>query len=998
MHIHANLNIQKIHTHTPNICIILFHMKDNDTMNIHHITAQNNNRYIHTIDYNKKSVEMPQLRPQQGRNATETRRTPTTRANKTHSTVRETVAPAAPAQNTAARLPRQQKNARKLTPQKIQAQIPPRQIAPEKTKMGAQQNRLARKTKIIHSNNTMPTKNQLIPYISQNRLNTKKHKIQQLHQQPEKRCKIEHANKMHAPKATYTSKQPKYQQNIHQANTTAHHKLKNSTAFPSDSPVKQEAGKLGLMWPRGTIANSHPAANMLHDYSNKGCPVDAGDNWTKQMILTALKRGPHVSAKDTKAMKYLYQETAEKLKGGYITTKTWGEIKHSYPPNMKLSPLAMIPHKSRSYRCILDLSFQLKVKGKKINSVNQGTNKLSPQKSMAQLGWVIRRIVTTMANNYNTKHPFLFSKCDIKDGFWRLSVNHHDAWNFCYVLPPKNPGTSIDELEIVIPHALQMGWAESPPFFCAATETARDIIQQYYTTFTHIPQHPLESYLYNQQQTAKQPPATHATKIEVYVDDFITCTNNRTPTHLKHLSRAILVGIHSIFPPPKVSGHTGEDPVSKTKLQKNEGLFEPQKEVLGWHIDGQNFTIQLPQDKVIKIQADISAIIHKKVVQSKILEKLQGKLIHASFGIPGGRGLMSPLYATHFHTADHTTMTSNIKQCLKDWKQLIQVVNTRPTSVLELVPQDPHYIGYVDSSKSAVGGVWTNGIKALSTQWVWRLEWPKSIQDLLISPTNPKGTLSINDLEMAGILLGWLILEHIIPESIAGSHIGLFCDNMSTVTWTNKHSTSTSTIAGHLLRALALRQHVNRTSPLSSAHIKGVENKMADIASRSFIDHRFTHTHKSFLHTFSSLFPLQNDSWQEYHVPQKLASRVISCLHGKPLAMASWVKITRPEKNIGSTGQNTPPNSEKMHTLTPALHKSKSSSSQHLLHGSGAAIMAKDVLSELKQCHKRSQPYPRPLNWLANAPRSTKQKKLTKHQWHGKWKDTEEKIHHQHPN
>ena len=146
---------------------------------------------------------------------------------------------------------------------------------------------------------------------------------------------------------------------------------------------------------------------------------------------------------------------------------------------MKLSPLAMIPHKSRSYRCILDLSFQLKVKGKKINSVNQGTNKLSPQKSMAQLGWVIRHIVTTMANNYNTKHPFLFSKCDIKDGFWRLSVNHHDAWNFCYVLPPKKPGTSIDELEIVIPHALQMGWAESPPFFCAATETARDIIQQY---------------------------------------------------------------------------------------------------------------------------------------------------------------------------------------------------------------------------------------------------------------------------------------------------------------------------------------------------------------------------------------------------------------------------------------------------------------------------------------------------------------------------------------
>ena len=251
---------------------------------------------------------------------------------------------------------------------------------------------------------------------------------------------------------------------------------------------------------------------------------------------------------------------------------------------------------------------------------------------------------------------------------------------------------------------------------------------------------------------------------------------------------------------------------------------------------------------------------------------------------------------------------------------------------------------------------------------------------------------------MAGLLMGWIILEHIIPENMQGAHIGLFCDNMSTVAWTKKHSTSKSTVAGHLLRALALRQHVNHTSPLSTVHIKGTENKMADAASRSFIDPVFTNSNTPFIHTFNKLFPLQNDSWKEFHIQNKLASRVISCLLGKPLAMASWVKITRPEKNIGSTGQNTHDNSKLTNSLTHAHHKNKLSSSQLLLQGSGVATSAKVVLSELQQYHKRSQPFPRPWNWLGNAPQSSKQKKLTKQQWHGSWKDTDVKIHHQHPN
>ena len=64
---------------------------------------------------------------------------------------------------------------------------------------------------------------------------------------------------------------------------------------------------------------------------------------------------------------------------------------------------------------------------------------------------------------------FFFSKIDLNDGYWRIVVNEADTWNFAYVLLPLKPG---DDIELVIPDALQMGWSESPPFFCAATETA----------------------------------------------------------------------------------------------------------------------------------------------------------------------------------------------------------------------------------------------------------------------------------------------------------------------------------------------------------------------------------------------------------------------------------------------------------------------------------------------------------------------------------------------
>jgi hypothetical protein len=116
---------------------------------------------------------------------------------------------------------------------------------------------------------------------------------------------------------------------------------------------------------------------------------------------------------------------------------------------------------------ILDLSFQLLVNGRRLESVNDSSDKsLAKQEAMLELGNFIPRIIWTMALSKDTTTPFMFSKVNLKDGFWRMAVNEADAWNFAYILPGAGPH---EPIQIVIPDALQMDWSKNPPFFCAAT-------------------------------------------------------------------------------------------------------------------------------------------------------------------------------------------------------------------------------------------------------------------------------------------------------------------------------------------------------------------------------------------------------------------------------------------------------------------------------------------------------------------------------------------------
>ena len=184
--------------------------------------------------------------------------------------------------------------------------------------------------------------------------------------------------------------------------------------------------------------------------------------------------------------------------------------------------------------------------------------------SHGSAGIALQRIIVKLADAQEEDQELFFAKLDINDGFWRIIVGDEDAWNLCYAIPNPDPTASRDDIWIVVPNSLQMG-CESPPFFCAASETARDVIQQLLKV--DLPPHPFEHYMLPDASVQLPKEAIDMAHtmdlIEVFMDNCVGCTDNLTRSHLVKFTQAMMHGMHSIFQPPSVTGHTGGDPISK---------------------------------------------------------------------------------------------------------------------------------------------------------------------------------------------------------------------------------------------------------------------------------------------------------------------------------------------------------------------------------------------------------------------------------------------------
>ena len=754
-------------------------------------------------------------------------------------------------------------------------------------------------------------------------------------------------------------------------------------AFTDNMERTPPTGYRGGMAP-SNLALHHPAGPLLKEYSTTGCPVDCGTNWSRENIKAAIEFGNHPM--EETAVQQFWDETLDKAKRGLVELIDIEELLQrpdsTFPTNLKSSPLSAVVHKSRGWRAILDLSWMLEWEGGKVPSVNEKSTKISPNGSIDQLGHVLQRLIYAMATAPDGKKVYA-AKWDVKDGFWQMVCQLGAEWNFCYVLPEKDGVART----LVKPKSLQMGWIESPGFFGVASETARDVGHAYaQAPLGHLPAHKFEHFTTAHADFELLPASvpnadTLQFSFEVFVDDFIGLAVAESQEQLTHLSRAILHGIHDVFP---ATVEDDDDPNSVKKLKKLDGAWALDKDVLGFDFDGDERTIMLDKPKRDAMIKSLRLWVRQAArlgtnksfkIPFKDFQRVVCQMRHACTCIPSGRGYLS--VSEGLASADKKKTKwiflrkgSVLFQELAGMSGLLQAATAVPTKCTELVTGWPHYIGIMDASTEGVAAVLVGEGDSIEPT-VCRFEWPPEVRKLILCHAkNPKGKITNSDLECAGMLFLLLLIELRVP-CLKNKHLALLSDNDPTVTWTKKLTSRKSKTAAALLRVMATRLKAAGASPLIPMHIAGVENAITDIPSRSFgrIGKWFCDSDEKFLTLFNSKFPLPNqNSWSVCHLPKDLSSKLVSVLLTQASEPAEWRRPSSRRINTGLTGL--PMRNLWEWTLTcrksTSSTSSKSELSQDTLLKSSLDTMATAARSSLDRSLQLSRPLARRYPWCGD--------------------------------
>ncbi len=640
----------------------------------------------------------------------------------------------------------------------------------------------------------------------------------------------------------------------------------------------------------------------LRCLAEEGCPTNCGPPWDPDVIREAQKVGPHKSANTPEASNLIWEDIQYQVDAGFVRIVPHDELFGDHTPKeLKISRVAVVPQDNRRDRIILNLSADVAMptsrrsKKRKHPSVNETTVPAEDQDPVQKLGRAVPELLRFM-HDVDCTWEIMWQKIDLSDGFWRMIVEAGEEHNFVFQMPAR-PGDTTTYY--VVPSSLQMGWKNSPAYFCKATDVTKAMITRLLalsldTGIDNPHEHDNKAAGMVEEGVPWTPPSDIEIEMQVFVDDFmngVAGPPDRPSKAAEHrwVNRAAMHSIHSIFPRPDVLHHVGgKDSISKKKVDKGDATFEVTKELLG-HVmtggTGRNRVVGLSEAKVTKYaDAIVSALdspAHR--IGYKSFLRILGKLQFASGVMPAMKGHFTPLNQALAGKTDGCFIglgkRSQLRETLLDMHGHLLLTGTQPSHITELVPPDlPHYYGTTDAS-----GIGLGGVLLPCTRWlqpvVWRLEMP---QDL--SRAVDEGTLTMVDCEFAAYFIGNLLLHDIIlanSPTVAGMNSHFFSDNSPTVGIVNRQATrAKSPMPSRTLRWLSRRQRFYRTGPQTVQHWPGEGNTMADFPSRSFTK-GFPATHDAeFLAHFSHLFPLppQLGSWRSVHPRRETISAAFGLL------------------------------------------------------------------------------------------------------------------------
>ena len=250
----------------------------------------------------------------------------------------------------------------------------------------------------------------------------------------------------------------------------------------------------------------HPASRLLQHYKAHGAPVKlATKPWKKHTVELALARGPHRSCMEH--IDFLHEEFIDMINKQQWVVLPYSEAKHL--PGLRLSPPGVVPQRDRRPRWIVDYSWW---------KVNDETLPLAPKESM-QFGHALDRILREILLADPKLGPVYLSKLDISDGFYRVNLAIDDIPKLGVVFPVKDG----EEPLVAFPLVLSMGWANSPPIFCATTETAADLANEALSSTTDPPCHPLDELAASMDDPIA-PPASQSASSSAATPDALRST------------------------------------------------------------------------------------------------------------------------------------------------------------------------------------------------------------------------------------------------------------------------------------------------------------------------------------------------------------------------------------------------------------------------------------------------------------------------------------------
>ena len=704
----------------------------------------------------------------------------------------------------------------------------------------------------------------------------------------------------------------------------------SAAQFPSiDAFFRHQQG-------RGNFTNleniRHPAKRLLKHISSKGAPVLIKTSpWSAERTAAAISRGPHKSAHTYQ--EFLRDEMLDMATRAFWSVLPYEKVKHL--KNLRISPIGVVPQHERRPRTIVDYSFL---------GLNAETLKLSPQEAM-QFGRALERIITQVVYADPRYGPVQFIKIDLSDGFYQIKVRAADIPKLGVSFPALGDESPL----VAFPLSLPMGWTESPPYFCAFTETIADVANARILKWRNPKKHPLtrdaDSTPASPEPFPDRPrPGTVPTiripgrrnpllpdrrrilaTVDVFVDDFIAAAQG-SKRRLNRVRRILMHAIDDVMRPVDSDDPTfRKQPISVKKLRQGDACWSTIKKVLGWIIDSVAMTISLPPRRLQRL-AELLASIPE--TQSRLAidkwHQILGELRSMSLALPGSRGLFSSLQAA-LQSSDgkRLRLTKSFHDALAEFEWIRSDLASRPTRLQELVPTNPTLLGAHDASGIGAGGVWFPGATAIPRRArvlsidpdgakrrhrltsnrpvLWRYIFPEHIRARLVSFKNPTGDITNSDLELAGSLFQ--------QEAAAQCFDVRECttkdatDNIATMYWSRKGSTTSTGPPAKLLRIASIHQRHHRYLNLKD-YLEGKRNSMADDASR-FVNMSPT----DLLTYFNSTYP-QPEPWVLWTPSQQFSSAVISALLRRTCPPASFLLAPPPPKRTGLAGAPSAPNSE----------------------------------------------------------------------------------------